>query len=125
MRPNYCGIKDKKQKAPNSEIKKSRLMNAGNHLFLWWQTHYASEDDPSFLLEDEDLEDDDEDDDEVTGYVLNRQTNHQIYWDPAKLISMFFTDYFQWVTLENWLAPTQSHFHLWMKCLNGFKPFTM
>ncbi|CAH3171023.1 unnamed protein product [Porites lobata] len=33
-------------------------------------THYASEDDPSFLLEDEDLEDDDEDDDEVTGYSV-------------------------------------------------------
>lgn len=30
------------------------------------QTHYASEDDPSFLLEDQDLEED-EDDDEVTG----------------------------------------------------------
>ena len=61
-------------------------MNAGNHLFLWWQTHYASEDDPSFLLEDEDLEDDDEDDDEVTGYVLNRplyvllsQTDHLMF----------------------------------------------
>ncbi|XP_078355887.1 importin-4-like, partial [Oculina patagonica] len=33
-------------------------------------THYASEDDPSFLLEDEDLEEDDEDDDQVTGYSV-------------------------------------------------------
>ena len=32
MRPNYCGIKEKKQKAPNSEIKKSRLMKAGKPL---------------------------------------------------------------------------------------------
>lgn len=31
MRTNYCGIKDKKQKATNSEIK-SRLMNAGKPL---------------------------------------------------------------------------------------------
>lgn len=31
MRLNYCGIKDE-AKAPNSEIKKSRLMNAGKPL---------------------------------------------------------------------------------------------
>ena len=37
------------------------------------QTHYAIEDDPSFLLEDEDLEGDEDvenDDDEVTGYRM-------------------------------------------------------
>ena len=32
IRTNYCGIKDKKQNATNSEIKKSRLMNAGKPL---------------------------------------------------------------------------------------------
>ena len=37
------------------------------------QMHYASEDDPSFLLEGEDLEGDEgveDDDDEVTGYRM-------------------------------------------------------
>lgn len=34
---------------------------------LCFQTHYANEEDPSFLLEDEDLEGELEDDDEVTG----------------------------------------------------------
>lgn len=37
------------------------------------QMHYASEDDPSFLLEGEDLEGDEgveDDDDEVTGYRI-------------------------------------------------------
>ena len=39
-------------------------------VILQLQTHYAGEEDPSFLLEDEDLDEGEEDDDgEVTGWV--------------------------------------------------------
>ena len=34
------------------------------------QTHYTSDNDPTFLLDEEIDDEDDEDDDEITGYVL-------------------------------------------------------